>query len=316
MIGMAAVSLEDGFGNFHLLVVVFLSIGLPLAGLLCLRLTSGLIGELLVLASLAVLGAIGAAGAVLGYPSGAWLPLVVLAGVGGLIQPLASTHLLGPGLPPITWLRSLPHLLLLGGPVLGWCWAEQLETWACWELEDACATSLQRPLTPLVPHGQASTDRGRPVVLFTTANRPASAYATRLWEETALKTRSLSLQVIKTAGADSCANCHGWVFAGGDFVIQNEQVHSILEDNGYLPVSIPQAGDLIIYRTETGQIIHSGIVRLSSHDPLMLVESKWGMFGRYVHHPDNQPYGTNYTFYRSQRRGHTLHGLDRPGRWQ
>ncbi len=60
MIGTAAVSLGDGFGNFHLLVVVFLSIGLPLAGLLRLRLASGLIGELLVLASLAALGAIGA----------------------------------------------------------------------------------------------------------------------------------------------------------------------------------------------------------------------------------------------------------------
>ena len=38
----------------------------------------------------------------------------------------------------------------------------------------------------------------------------------------------------------------------------------------------------------------------------LMVESKWGLGGRFVHRPEQQPYGTSYCYYRSARQGHAL----------
>jgi len=43
---------------------------------------------------------------------------------------------------------------------------------------------------------------------------------------------------------------------------------------------------------------------------VILVESKWGMSGRFIHRHDRHPYAnTTCAFYRSPRAGHLLHGI-------
>jgi hypothetical protein len=44
----------------------------------------------------------------------------------------------------------------------------------------------------------------------------------------------------------------------------------------------------------------------------VLVESKWGNLGVFLHPADKTPYGTEFTFYRSARSGHLLVGVGGP----
>jgi len=105
-------------------------------------------------------------------------------------------------------------------------------------------------------------------------------------------------------------NCHGYVFTNGQYWVSGKQVDMILDDNGYRPVSVPQAGDLAIYRDADGHVLHSGIVRGLAADGVILVESKWGQTGRFIHRHDRHCYGdAPCTFYRSARQGHLLRGV-------
>jgi hypothetical protein len=115
------------------------------------------------------------------------------------------------------------------------------------------------------------------------------------------------LRAIRTSAPDSTSNCHGWVFTGGRFYVRPESVPIILEDNGYEFVTQPRSGDAVIYRNVAGRIIHSGIVRVCDDD-VILVESKWGALGRYLHSPADQVYATKWAFYRSPRSGHIVMG--------
>jgi hypothetical protein len=105
---------------------------------------------------------------------------------------------------------------------------------------------------------------------------------------------------------DSRSNCHGWVFVGGQHLIFGNDVQRILDDNGYERCLSPQTGDLIVYRNAIGEIVHTGVVieRLIPISPL--VESKWGLGARFVHAPKDQPYGNNFSYYRSARLGHKI----------
>ncbi len=101
-------------------------------------------------------------------------------------------------------------------------------------------------------------------------------------------------------------NCHGWVFAGGRFFLRGEQVAIILEDNGYAAVPNPQPRDLAVYRNSTGSIVHTGVVRFVGPESI-LVESKWGKSGRFLHpHNLHCYHPAECTFYRSARSGHAL----------
>jgi hypothetical protein len=85
----------------------------------------------------------------------------------------------------------------------------------------------------------------------------------------------------------------------------------LLEHNAYSIVTLPRVGDVVVYRDPTNdQVVHTGLVRVAGADGLVLVESKWGWMGRYLHAPLDQPYGGEYVFYRSSRPGgHQLRGL-------
>lgn len=105
---------------------------------------------------------------------------------------------------------------------------------------------------------------------------------------------------------NSRANCHGWVFTAGDHLLWRDGVELILQDNGYEPCQSPRPGDLIVYRNALGEVTHTGLVKTTLFVGGLMIESKWGVGGRFVHRPDQQPYGNNYSYYRSARQGHVL----------
>jgi hypothetical protein len=100
------------------------------------------------------------------------------------------------------------------------------------------------------------------------------------------------------------SNCHGWIFASGNFAISDAFVPLILEDNGYASVTEPQGGDIVVIHNGS-EIIHSGIVR-NRERGAFLMESKWGPLGVYLHGPEAHPFSGNVAFYRSARAGHLL----------
>ena len=159
-----------------------------------------------------------------------------------------------------------------------------------------------------VPDVTAWTDLGTPIPLFT-YNAPARQ---SVGDDHVLRSLELTKRVIQTELPNDRCNCHGWTFADGQYVIRGQDVDCILAENNYVPVTDPRVGDLIIYRGEDGHVLHSGIVRAVGADGFVLVESKWGFLGRYLHEPDVQCYSPYYTYYRSERPGHRLIGLPAP----
>ncbi|MFN0019971.1 MAG: hypothetical protein ACKVP0_17065 [Pirellulaceae bacterium] len=115
----------------------------------------------------------------------------------------------------------------------------------------------------------------------------------------------LSTASVQGDSENTRANCHGWVFTGGKHLLWRDGVARILEDNGYRKCEDPRPGDLIVYRDDRGEILHTGLVRAGLFGG-MLIESKWGLEGRFVHDPKQQPYGNRYSYYRSARQGHAL----------
>lgn len=113
-------------------------------------------------------------------------------------------------------------------------------------------------------------------------------------------------ELIVTSAPTPRTNCHGWVFLRGQYLLFGEQVEQILEDNGYLEVFQPRPGDLIIYRDAAGNILHSGLVWEYAADGGLLIQSKFGISGCYLHAPEEQPYGERFSFYRTDRRRHAV----------
>ncbi|MDZ4821116.1 MAG: hypothetical protein SGJ20_19295 [Planctomycetota bacterium] len=103
-------------------------------------------------------------------------------------------------------------------------------------------------------------------------------------------------------------NCHGWTFAEGQHCIHDKDVPQILQDNGYRQVTEPMSGDLAVCYNDN-VIIHSGLVRSVRNGEVIRIESKWGPFGVFLHHP--QAYPHPWTYYRSERRGHRLEILSK-----
>lgn len=113
-------------------------------------------------------------------------------------------------------------------------------------------------------------------------------------------------QVIVADGASARSNCHGWVFTGGRYCIPGESVDAILRDNGYANVTDARAGDLVIYRDDAGDPIHTGVVKAVGEGGFVLVESKWGQLDVFWHTAVNGAYGSRFDYWRSARAGHLL----------
>ncbi|MBI5759637.1 MAG: hypothetical protein HZA46_14050 [Planctomycetales bacterium] len=153
-----------------------------------------------------------------------------------------------------------------------------------------------------VPDIKAVTDAGREIDLFHFDESDDVAEI----ERGTLAIEMFDHQIIRLGSPDNVSNCHGWIFTGGQYGIHGREVERILLDNGYVEVPDVLAGDLVIYRTPEGEIEHTDVVRLMGADGLILVESKWGAIGVYIHPPEATPFGSNFSFYRSPRKGHLL----------
>jgi hypothetical protein len=153
------------------------------------------------------------------------------------------------------------------------------------------------------------TDKGRNVQMMRKILDPEGGPT----ETEYIHSLGLDLKVIQTGPGDESYNCHGWVFGGGKAWISGMSVDSILEDNAYQTVSEPIAGDVLVFRDSEGKVSHTGLVRTTTDDGHILVESKWGKMGRYIHTLDQHAYQSHQrTFYRSRRVGHQL----RPAKYQ
>lgn len=157
-----------------------------------------------------------------------------------------------------------------------------------------------------------ATDRGYRIQAMTCDGQDQAIPTLRAQQEEQLQFRRLDGVVIALEHGWQNCNCHGYVFTGGRFWVHGGQVPRILEDNGYAPISVPMAGDLAVYRNSLGVVVHTGVVRGLADDGVILVESKWGNIGRFLHPHDRHIYTEveSCTFYRSPRDGHLLHGLN------
>lgn len=108
------------------------------------------------------------------------------------------------------------------------------------------------------------------------------------------------------AAPDETANCHGWVFTAGQFLLKGSDVERILQDHRYSVVKDPRSQDLVIYRDVTGNILHTALVQAVLPDGTVIAESKWGTLQRFLHLPEDQPYSTIFQFYRTERPDHLI----------
>lgn len=156
----------------------------------------------------------------------------------------------------------------------------------------------------------AYTDRGSPIQLFMRVDIEAPPGNPSSPVQAPLDRSVNGSRVIAVGPSDARTICHGWTFCGGRYLISGPTVERILQENGYQRVEKPQAGDLVIYREgQEGLIVHSGLVKAVGEDGYVLVESKWGTHGRYLHEPSWQPYSQTFSYYHSERKRHLLLGL-------
>jgi hypothetical protein len=166
----------------------------------------------------------------------------------------------------------------------------------------------------------ALTDAGRPIPLFHFGAyvfpvegkplpfRPESeGYRfLQLAEQTFLaNTKQNAARLHRLSDPSTACNCHGWVFADGEYLVQDAHVLAIVDDNRYASVAEPRAGDIAIY-SRANAATHSGFVRQESAGGPFFIESKWGPFGVFRHAPRAHPFPGEMRFYRSPRGGHSL----------
>ncbi len=124
------------------------------------------------------------------------------------------------------------------------------------------------------------------------------------------KFRSFNHAGIHREGADRLSNCHGWVFTAGQYLLKGRDVDRILCDNNYFVVTIPEIDDIVIYRDDAGQILHTALVQGVLRDGTVITESKWGVDERFLHLPTDQPYSQSYQYYRTDRPNHLIKLFD------
>jgi hypothetical protein len=192
-------------------------------------------------------------------------------------------------------------LVLLGVAVLSW------QSWALTRSLDADLDDSDLHLSMMVPPSleeyavlTSHTDEGAPVPLWQLAPGDESDGAQEL---AYLRRADYHVKLIQTDGPDPRYNCHGWVFTGGRAWVRGGSVEQILKDNNYQPVAKPSAGDVAVYR-QHGEVTHTAIVRGFTDDGTVLLESKWGKLGRYIHTADGHVYRAHAcTYYTTARRG-------------
>jgi hypothetical protein len=258
----------------------------------------------------AVLAILGAAAFAVQLPVTAWLAPAGFGAFLGLVYLLGSNPARVMAgrvrMVAVGWRFQGAALLAAGLGLMGWCLV-QAEP----EVDDL-KDPVKHPVSVLLaemrqdPNASAVTDRGRRVRLFRPPVETLPSEALVRMEEELTRGWAASLTLIRTGPPDWAADCHGWTFATGRYWITGKEVEPILEDNGYLPATCPQTGDLVVYRDAQGQVTHTGVVFSVGEAGRILVESKWAWMGCYLHAPEAQPYGNDIRYYRSARPGHLL----------
>lgn len=124
------------------------------------------------------------------------------------------------------------------------------------------------------------------------------------WEaENLLRDPRYAQQFIRTGPPEESYNCHGWTFARGRRALDISEVQMLLNNGLYRKVEYPESGDIVIYYDSQGDICHSGVVKATGNNGFVLVESKWGSAGRFLHMVRLPKVQTRYEFYRRAQRG-------------
>ena len=194
----------------------------------------------------------------------------------------------------------------LGLSLSGWCGLYFLYHRAIERSADeAFAHVTSAAPTNYTTVAKATTDAGHPLDLEEPVE-PLDIAELEEIEQTSAAVANFADWTIRRSVATDASNCHGWVFTGGKYCIGGRYVEQILADNSYSHVPTPQPGDLVVYRDANQQVSHTGLVRAVLQDSEVLVESKWGRLGVYLHPAGKSCYGTQYGFYRSGRGTHLL----------
>lgn len=208
---------------------------------------------------------------------------------------------------------GLATLAFLGLPTLGctlllWHYDAQVT----YEDANRPQTILDTKLAMRKVDYPLTTDRGRRIQPLTCEGQDEALSVLRDQQAEHLQLYGLISSVMALEHGWQNCNCHGYVFTGGRFWVHGEQVPLILEDNGYTLVTDPRAGDLVVYRDGQSKVIHTGVVRGMADAGVILVESKWGNLGRFLHAHDKHIYlaAESCQYYRSPRAGHLLYGLN------
>jgi hypothetical protein len=240
-----------------------------------------------------------------------WQPLLLLAGVWTTLQLLRTPAVLGVVrlLAVVGKPRVQSGCILLAGVVGLAFWMRALD-------QAGAAGFGNNELRHIGPTGpppleecslSVYTDAGQRVPVFHLAGNADTGNEDHT-ERKYLQNNNFAYRLIRTGDAEADCNCHGWVFAQGQGWIRGAMVEAILHDNDYTPTDAPRPGDIVVYRNETGEVLHSAVVRMVLETGVLL-ESKWGRLGRYLHRPEDQGYGINFTFYHTTRGSNVLRGL-------
>jgi hypothetical protein len=188
------------------------------------------------------------------------------------------------------------------------------EAWRFDRRYDAMMDATLLQMRDMTPPPTATTDTARTdcgtAVELDSALAPLSPAELAELERNSQAVRDRAGQFIRRGAAADESNCHGWVFTGGRYNLRGRFVEVILSDNGYTPVDTPTAGDLCVYRDNAGGVSHTGVVQAVLADGGVLVESKWGRLGVYLHAAGDSCYGTRFTFHHTDRPTHRLHGFE------
>ena len=98
------------------------------------------------------------------------------------------------------------------------------------------------------------TDKGTKIEVVDTSKQPPPTKEDKKEEDEWLKRIKLKDKVRRTGERSPYYNCHGWVFTCGKIWIDDEQIWTILEENGYTVCHEgrpPRVGDLVVYKKYT-----------------------------------------------------------------
>jgi hypothetical protein len=245
-----------------------------------------------------------------------WQPLLALSAV-WLVLAVASADLLARTARALARLAGRPMaqalVLLAGGLAVTGSQLWQLDKDLERELNrtDAELTLLtEPPEMETTPRRIARTDAGHLIPLF--APRAESLCSIEVdSEQRYLHNLQLERKLIQTGDTDENYNCHGWVFTAGRYWVRGAFVKRILKDNGYTVAPQVRPGDLAVFSNDSGEVTHTGLVHSVGSKGVVLVESKWGRMGRYIHTAEEHGYrGSQVVYYRTKRGSHLLQGLD------